>query len=291
MVEKYSLQRWLDAAESLRVPFVSYCLEEQRRTLDVSPEALLQRLLDTLQVMEEAIAFGLTGAKSKGGLAGGDALKLQNATAIGTPVSGAVMAGVITKALAAAEANAAMGRIVAAPTAGSSGVLPAVLLTLKETRGFSNEELAGGLAVAGSIGIVIASRASLSGAAGGCQAECGSAAAMAAGAAVALCGGTAEQVGWAVAIALKNLLGLVCDPVAGLVESPCVKRNAGAAAQALVAAEMALAGIASVIPVDEVIDAMAEIGALMPCSLKETARAGLAATPTARRCQEALFGR
>lgn len=290
-MEKRSLQRWLDAAESLRVPFVSYCMEEQRRALDLTDEALQQRLIEMLKVMEESIAFGLTGAKSKGGLAGGDAVKLQTVIENGTPLlSGPIMAGAVMRALAVAEANAAMGRIVAAPTAGSSGVLPAVLFTLKEQRGFSCHDLAGGLAVAGSIGMVIASRASLSGAAGGCQAECGSAAAMGAGAAVAMCGGSPEQVGWAVAMALKNMLGLVCDPVAGLVEAPCVKRNAGAVAQALIAADMALAGIASVIPVDEVIDAMAEIGSAMPCSLKETARGGLAATPTARRCQEQLFG-
>lgn len=291
-MEKLSLQRWLDAAASLRVPFVSYCLDEQRRSLDITEDELLSRLHGMLEVMEESIAFGLTGAESKGGLAGGGALKLQTVLQTGgqEPLCGPVMAGAVVRALAVAEANAAMGRIVAAPTAGSSGVLPAVLFTLKETRNFSYEDLAGGLAVAGSIGMVIASRASLSGAAGGCQAECGSAAAMAAGAAVAMCGGTSEQIGWAVAIALKNMLGLVCDPVAGLVEAPCVKRNAGAAAQALVAADMALAGISSVIPPDEVIDAMAEIGAAMPCSLKETARGGLAATPTARRCRENLFG-
>jgi len=290
MTEKRSLQRWLDAAEMLQIPFVSYCVDEQRRSLDLTEQELMQKLLDTLMVMEEAIAFGLTGAKSKGGLAGGDAVKMRTRLESQGALTGPAVAGAITKALAAAEANAAMGRIVAAPTAGSSGVLPAVLFTLRDNRNLSYEELAGGLAVAGSIGMVIASRASLSGAAGGCQAECGSAAAMAAGAATALCGGSPQQVGWSVAIALKNLLGLVCDPVAGLVEAPCVKRNAGAAAQALVAADMALAGISSVIPVDEVIDAMAEIGSLMPCSLKETAKGGLAATPTAKRCQEKLFG-
>ena len=290
MTEKRSLQRWLDAAETLQIPFVAYCLDEQRRMLDVTEQELMRKLIDMLKVMEEAIAFGLTGAKSKGGLAGGDALKMRARLEGQGTLIGPAMTGAIIKSLAAAEANAAMGRIVAAPTAGSSGVLPAVLFTLRENLGFSYEDLAGGLAVAGSIGMVIASRASLSGAAGGCQAECGSAAAMAAGAAVSLCGGSPQQVGWAVAIALKNLLGLVCDPVAGLVEAPCVKRNAGAAAQALVAAEMALAGISSVIPVDEVIDAMAEVGALMPCSLKETAKGGLAATPTGRRCQKQLFG-
>jgi L-serine dehydratase len=183
-----------------------------------------------------------------------------------------------------------MGRIVAAPTAGASGTLPAVLFSLAKARGFSQSELAKSLVVAGAIGMVIASRASLSGAAGGCQAECGSAGAMAAGAAVELYGGSPEQVGEAVALTLKNMLGLVCDPVAGLVEVPCVKRNAGAAAQAMVAAEMSLAGIRSVIPVDEVIDAMAAVGAAMPCSLKETAQGGLAATPTAQEWTRKLFG-
>ena len=192
------------------------------------------------------------------------------------------MASYLT-ALAASESNACMGRIVAAPTAGSSGVLPGVLFSVGDLYSLDRRHLAKGLVVGGCIGRVIASRASLSGAEGGCQAECGAAAAMAAGAAVDICGGTPAQVGDAAAIALKNMLGLVCDPVAGLVEVPCVKRNAGAAAQALVAAEMALCGISSTIPVDEVIDAMASIGHSMPQTLKETALGGLATTPTGLR--------
>ena len=167
--------------------------------------------------------------------------------------------------------------------------MPGVLFSLQKNYNLSDEELAEGLAVAGSIGLVIANRSSLSGAMGGCQAECGSAAAMAAGAAVDLLGGSPQQVGHAVAITIKNLLGLVCDPVAGLVEVPCIKRNAGAVAQALTAVEMSLAGIASFIPADEVIDAMKEVGDRMPCSLKETAGGGLASTPTALAWAEKYF--
>ena len=203
---------------------------------------------------------------------------------------GPVAAKAAAYALAANEANAAMGRICAAPTAGSSGVLPGVLFALAEERGLPEEKLALPLVTAGAIGMVIASRASLAGAEGGCQAECGSAAAMAAGAAVDLLGGTPEQIGHAVALSLKNLLGLVCDPVAGLVEVPCVKRNAGAATLALLAADMALAGIQSVIPVDEVIDAMAEVGQAMSPALRETAKGGLAATPTGLACAERILG-
>ena len=174
-----------------------------------------------------------------------------------------------------------MGRIVAAPTAGAAGVLPGVLLALKKHCNLTEEQLARALVVAGQIGLVIAARASLAGAVGGCQAECGSAAAMAAGAAVDALGGTPAQAGTAVSIVFKNMLGLVCDPVAGLVEVPCIKRNGGAAVQALLAAEMALAGIGSFIPADEAIDAMKWVGDSMPCALRETAGGGLAQTPTA----------
>ncbi|EGO62831.1 L-serine ammonia-lyase, iron-sulfur-dependent, subunit alpha [Acetonema longum] len=291
MKEKLSLELWLQAADNQRLSFADFCIQEQCRSLSVTEEAFMTRLLAMLTVMEESIAFGLTGVKSKGGLVGGDAQKLQEALSDARTVGGTVMSQLIIKALAVAEANAAMGRIVAAPTAGSSGVLPAVLFTLAEVRNLSRQEMAKGLAVAGNIGMVIASRASLAGAEGGCQAECGSAAAMAAGAAVTLCGGDSSAIGHAAAIALKNLLGLVCDPVAGLVEVPCVKRNVGAAVQAMAAAEMALAGIESVIPVDQVIDSMASIGAAMPCALKETAQGGLAVSPAGLEWNKKLFGK
>jgi L-serine dehydratase len=184
-----------------------------------------------------------------------------------------------------------MGRIVAAPTAGSCGIIPAVLVTAMEERQLSEESVVDSMFTAAGIGMVIANRASISGAEGGCQAECGSASAMAAAALTELLGGSPAQAADACAIALKNTLGLVCDPVAGLVEIPCIKRNAAGAANALVAAELALAGIESVIPVDEVIDAMREIGAGMSDSLKETAKGGLAGTPTAKRLTKKIYGR
>lgn len=288
MNKKLSLQAWIDQAGQEEMSFSDFCLHQQSVCLEKTPSALLNDMLSILDVMDQSIATGLSGVKSKGGLVGGDAKRLADRQA-DQSIVGSTIGRAIVMALAVGEANAAMGKIVAAPTAGSSGVLPAVLFAMGESRGSERDELAKALVVAGVIGLVIASRASLAGAAGGCQAECGSAGAMAAGAAVALSGGSPAQVGHAVAITLKNMLGLVCDPVAGLVEVPCVKRNAGAAAQALVAAEMALADIQSVIPVDEVIDAMAAVGASMSCSLKETSQGGLAVTPTALALAEKLL--
>jgi L-serine dehydratase len=194
-----------------------------------------------------------------------------------------VLSQALARALAVTEVNARMGRIVAAPTAGSCGILPAVLLTLAQKDDLADEKLLPVLFTAAGFGLVIANKASISGASGGCQAECGSAAAMAAAAATELLGGTPEQAAQACALALKSVLGLVCDPVAGLVEVPCIKRNASGTANAFVATEMALAGISSVIPADEVIGAMKAIGDQMAAELKETALGGLAATKTARK--------
>ena len=194
------------------------------------------------------------------------------------------------RALAVSELNAAMGRVVAAPTAGSCGILPAAVLTMQE-KGCSEHDCVMALFTASAVGMVITTSASVAGAQGGCQAECGSAAAMAAAAIVELAGGTPRQAADAVAMALKNILGLVCDPVAGLVEIPCIKRNASGVAGAFVAAELALAGIESAIPADEVIVAMKKVGDAMSPALKETAEGGLAATPTARRLYEQVFGR
>lgn len=289
---KLSLAEWITAAEEEALPFTEFCLGLQVKQTELSSAEIIARMEAMLAVMEESIAAGLKGPRSKGGLVGGDARKLQqyNQSRQKT-LMGRFSGKAVAYALAVGEANAAMGRIVAAPTAGSSGVLPGILFALKEEYDLNQTQLAGGLIVAGTIGMVIASRASLAGAAGGCQAECGSAGAMAAGAMVALLGGTAAQVGQAVAITIKNMLGLVCDPVAGLVEVPCVKRNAGAVAQAVIAAEMALAGITSVIPVDEVIDAMESVGRSMHCSLKETAQGGLAVTPTGLELTEKISAR
>ncbi len=235
-----------------------------------------------LEVMRGAVERGLEGdLRSASGLVGGDALLVAKSRA--GPLSNTLFSDVLARALAVQEVNAAMGVIVAAPTAGGAGVLPAVLTGLARDRRIGDEAVIDALATAGLIGAVVAERASLSGAEGGCQAETGAAAGMAAGAATEMLGGTPSQVGHAVALTMQGTLGLVCDPLGGLVELPCVFRNATGAALALAGIEMALAGITFAIPVDEVIDVMGEIGRTMDVRYRETAGGGLAATPTGRR--------
>jgi L-serine dehydratase len=281
--DKLSLNGWIAEAEAKGQSMQEFLIDYNAKELECSKEELLAKMERMLVVIKESIDFGLTGVHSHSGLTGGDAKRLQEASEEKqfSNILGDKAKDAIVYAMAVAEANAAMGRIVAAPTAGASGVLPGVFFALKKHYGLSDQVLAEGLVVAGGIGLVIADRASLAGATGGCQAECGSAAAMAAGAAVAMLGGTPTQVGHAVAIVFKNILGLVCDPVAGLVEVPCIKRNGSCALQALAAAELALAGIGSFIPADETIDAMKSVGDSLPCALKETAGGGMATTPTA----------
>jgi L-serine dehydratase len=248
--------------------------------------AALQRALD---VMRSAIEKGIVGdLYSASGLVGGDAAKLRNSTS--GPLAQTPFRDILTRALAVQEVNAAMGVIVAAPTAGGAGILPAILTGLAKARSVSDAKVVDGLATAGLIGAVVAERASLSGAEGGCQAETGAAAGMAAGAATEMLGGTPSQVGHAVALTMQGTLGLVCDPLGGLVELPCVFRNATGSAIALAGIEMALAGITFAIPVDEVIDVMGEIGREMDVRYRETAGGGLAATPTGRRlAKERLY--
>ena len=251
---------------------------DQGRTVDDIRHALAR----ALEVMRGAVRRGLAGDLfSASGLVGGDAAKLR--TGPPGPLAGTPFRDVLARALAVQEVNAAMGVIVAAPTAGGAGVLPAVLLGLADAQGVDDERVISALATAGLIGAVVAERASLSGAEGGCQAETGAAAGMAAGAATEMLGGSPSQAGHAVALAQQGTLGLVCDPLGGLVELPCVFRNATGAAIALAAIEMALAGITFAIPADEVIDVMGEIGRNMDVRYRETAGGGLAATPTGRR--------
>lgn len=239
-------------------------------------------LARALTVMRDAVVRGGVGdLKSASGLVGGDAAKLRSGPK--GPLADTPFREVLARALAVQEVNAAMGVIVAAPTAGGAGVLPAVLTGLADARGLGDEQLIDALATAGLVGAVIAERASLSGAEGGCQAETGAAAGMAAAAAVEMLGGTPAQCGHAVALAQQGMLGLVCDPLGGLVELPCVFRNATGSAIALAAIEMALAGIEFAIPADEVIDTMGQIGREMDVRYRETAGGGLAATPTGRR--------
>lgn len=271
-------------ARGLKISEVVYQYEME--SSQQSEQVLFRRMLKNLEVMRESVAIGLSGERrSISGLVGGDAAKVEARRKTGESLLGEPISGVIARALAVAEVNACMGKIVAAPTAGSCGVIPAVLLTVEEILKVSDQELILALFTSAGLGMIIAERANVSGAEGGCQAEIGSATAMAAAAAVELAGGTPRQTADAAAIALKSMLGLVCDPVAGLVEVPCVKRNATGATIAMAAAEMALSGVKSAIPIDEVIDAMGDIGKQMPCALKETAQGGLAVTPTGRRIQ------
>ncbi|MBR2038840.1 MAG: L-serine ammonia-lyase, iron-sulfur-dependent, subunit alpha [Phascolarctobacterium sp.] len=291
--DKLSLNSWISEAEASGKSMQEFLIEYNAKELECSKEELLAKMEAMLVVIKESIDFGLTGVRSHSGLTGGAAKRLLEASEQKqfNNILGDKAKDAMVYAMAVAEANAAMGRIVAAPTAGASGVLPGVFFALKKHYNLSDQVLAEGLVVAGGIGLVIADRASLAGATGGCQAECGSAAAMAAGAAVAMLGGSPAQIGHAVSIVFKNVLGLVCDPVAGLVEVPCIKRNGSCALQALAAAELALAGIESFIPADEAIDAMKSVGDSLPCALKETAGGGMATTPTALAWAKTYFAK
>lgn len=265
-------------------------IEQEVNVTGRSREEVIALMDRNLRVMEEAVDRGIKGVKSHSGLTGGDAVLLQNYLEKGEFLTGETILDAVSKAVATNEVNAAMGTICATPTAGSAGVVPGTLFALKKKLNPTREQMVSFLFTAGAFGFVVANNASISGAAGGCQAEVGSAAGMAAAAIVEMAGGTPEQCAEAMAITLKNMLGLVCDPVAGLVEVPCVKRNAMGAANAMVAADMALAGITSRIPCDEVIEAMFKIGQAMPTALKETAQGGLAATPTGREYEAKIFG-
>jgi L-serine dehydratase len=269
-------------ANAKGIPLSRLALETESEDQGRSIAEIRDALARALHVMKGAVEQGLVGnLRSTSGLVGGDAAKLVSGPP--GPLANTPFRDILARALAVQEVNAAMGVIVAAPTAGGAGVLPAVLTGLAAANGFSDEQLIDALATAGLIGAVIAERASLSGAEGGCQAETGAAAGMAAGAGTEMMGGTPDQVAHAVSIAQQGTLGLVCDPLGGLVELPCVFRNATGAAIALAAIEMAMAGITFAIPADEVIDTMGEIGREMDVRYRETAGGGLAATPTGRR--------
>lgn len=266
-------------------------LAQQAAQMEQTEEALYRKMEKTYRVMAASIEPGCRkNLRSTSGLTGGSAYKMRQVSEAGKSLTGPLLSGALYRALAVSELNASMGRIVAAPTAGSCGILPAAVLTMEKDRGCPEKDCIMSLFTASAVGMIIANNASLAGAEGGCQAECGSAAAMAAAAITELAGGTPEMAGHAVAIALKNILGLVCDPVAGLVEIPCIKRNASGVAGAFVAAELALAGIESAIPADEVIWAMKKVGDAMSPALKETAEGGLAATPTGKKLHDQVFG-
>ena len=252
-----------------------------------------QRMRSNLLTMRAAIKQGENelGVRSKTGLTGGEAIKLKKYRAKGKTLSGDVMMAAVENAIATNEVNAAMGVICATPTAGSSGTLPGALFMLEQRLGLSEDQMIRFLFTAGGLGLIIANHAGIAGATGGCQEEVGSASAMAAAAAVEAAGGSPGQSSQALAIALSNLLGLVCDPIAGLVEIPCVKRNAIGAGNALIAADMALAGCTSMIPADECISALDRVGRSMPVDLRETGLGGLAGTPTGQAIKAKIFGK
>ncbi len=277
----------VEQAEQAGKPISELVLAQQAEQTERTEGDLYEEMRRTFRVMEESVASGIDpDLRSTSGLTGGAAYRMQQ----GRTICGEVFGGALTRALAVSELNASMGRIVASPTAGSCGILPAAVLTIRDARGLDERTCVMSLFTASAVGMVIANNACLAGAQGGCQAECGSASAMAAAALVELAGGAPDMVANAVAIAIKNILGLVCDPVAGLVEIPCIKRNASGVANALCAAELALAGITSAIPADEVILTMKRVGDTMPAALRETAEGGLAMTPTGRRLFKQVFG-
>lgn len=287
-----SIAQMVALAEEQSQPLHEIVLQAEMANSDKPRGYLRGRMARRLEIMQHAAVQGISQpVMSISGISGGSAYRFWNWLEAGhEPLTGPILSRAVARAMAVNEVNAGMGCIVATPTAGSAGILPAVLLTLQELRGFSDEQLVDALFTASGIGAVIVRRAHVSGAAGGCQAETGSAASMAAGAAVELLGGAPAQSAQAVAITMKNMLGLVCDPVAGLVEAPCVKRNAAGAAQCFIAVDLALAGVESIIPADEVIDAMAEVGRRMDERFRETAQGGLAATPTGRRLAAMVWG-
>lgn len=283
-----SFEEIIDIADKTGKPFWQIILEKDCHEMEITPMDAFARMEKMYLAMKEADANYDENLSSPSGLVGHDGAKVAFARQKGTLLSGSFLGLVMEKAIKMGESNACMKRIVAAPTAGSCGVLPAVFLSLEEEKAFSREEMVKALYVSAGIGGIIAQRASVSGAAGGCQAEIGAASAMAAGGVAYLLGCDAKTIAHAAAMAMKNLLGLACDPVAGLVEVPCVKRNVIGAVNALTSADLANAGIYSKIPPDEVFDAMKNVGRMLPEELRETGKGGLAATPTGIKYRENL---
>lgn len=256
-------------------------IEKEMKSTDISHDELMNRMKDTLTVMKSSANSALDKEiKSVSGLTGGDSKKVEDYKNSGNTLTGGIIVSAMAKALSTSEINASMGRIVAAPTAGASGILPSALLSAQEKLNLTDDQIIMGLFTSAGIGEIVAKNATVSGAEGGCQAECGTAAAMAAAAIVEMAGGTPEASFNAASFALVNIMGLVCDPIGGLVEYPCALRNASGVVNALISADLALAGVKSLVPFDEVVDAMYKVGKLLPESLRETALGGVATTPT-----------
>ena len=288
-----SVSELVELAESKGLPISEVMIQKEMEWMDRTRDEVVGQMEENLAIMEKAVQKGLhEEIHSSSGLSGGNAQKIRRYIQESSVLlSGADVLDTVSRSMSVSEVNASMGTIVATPTAGACGVLPGCVFTAANRLRADREAMVRALFVSGAIGYCIANNSFISGAAGGCQAEVGSATAMSAAAVVEMAGGSPSQSAEAVAIALKNMLGLVCDPVAGLVEAPCVKRNAMGGAIAMVAADLAMAGVTSVIPADEVIGAMYRIGRDMPTSLKETALGGLAATQTGREWERRIFGK
>lgn len=282
----------IDICKDKNYSIWEYTLKSEVENSSLTEEQVFERMRKTLQVMQHSANYALeNNVKSVSGLIGGDAIKLNKYAENNNTLTGKFMVKAMARALSSSEVNAAMGKIVACPTAGSCGIVPAVIISAGEKLGKSEDDLVKALLTVSGIGMLIAKNATVSGAEGGCQAECGSAAAMASGAVVEMMGGTVEQALDAGAIVIKNILGLVCDPVAGLVEVPCAKRNVAGTVSALTTADLVMSGVKSMIPFDEAVWAMYKVGRQLPCELRETAQGGLAITPTGLKLKEQVFGK
>lgn len=287
-----SIRETIDYAVENKMSFADIMIQEEMELSGKTRDEVRETMKQNLDVMRDAVIKGSTGegVKSVTGYTGQDAIKLAKYNENNHALSGHEMVEAVKGAVATNEVNAAMGIICATPTAGSSGTIPGVLFKLEKTHDLTEEQMIDFLFVSSLFGRVVANNASVAGATGGCQAEVGSASAMAAAAAVSIFGGKPEASGHAMALAISNLLGLVCDPVAGLVEIPCVMRNAIGSGNALISADLALAGVESRIPVDEVIEAMDKVGRGLPAELRETGLGGLAGTPTGEAIKRKIFG-
>lgn len=287
-----TMKELIEYAEQNDKSFSEIMIEHEMETRGISRDEVFEMMQHNLDTMRNAVEKGTTGegVKSVTGYTGQDAIKVHQYNQNNKALSGYDMISAVEGAIATNEVNAAMGIICATPTAGSSGTIPGVLFKLKKSHDLDNDQMIKFLFSASMCGMIIANNASVAGATGGCQAEVGTASAIAAAAAVEAFGGTPSQSGHAIAISLSNLLGLVCDPVAGLVEIPCVMRNAIGSGNGLISADLALAGVESRIPVDEVIMAMDKVGRNLPASLRETGIGGLAGTPTGQAIKEKIFG-
>lgn len=281
----------MELANSKGCRICDVVIENEVEIQEIKKEEIIEKMKTALDVMQNAAKEALEKeVKSVSGLIGGDAKRLEDYRKNGQTICGDTIVKAMARALSCSEVNAAMGRIVAAPTAGSCGILPAAIITAAEKLNKNEDDMVNALFTASGIGQIIAKNATVSGAEGGCQAECGAAAAMAAAAIVEMAGGTPEMSLHAASIAIKNIMGLVCDPIAGLVEAPCAKRNASGVVNAMISAELALAGIKSIIPFDEVVDAMYRVGKALPEALRETALGGIATTPTGIKLRKQVLG-